>query len=154
AGRSRACRHSAGGDTQPQARGRRAVRAAVRLSRLPTRMRRWWAADAPRPRGRITRRHPERVAALPSAQGTSRHSLRRLATPGWPLLHGRPGGKTARVSLTAAGRQKALTLAGSDASGESRESNNRLGAVPWPTERGRGADTAPTHRRSVTRRQG
>lgn len=87
--------------------------AAVRLSRLPTRILRWLAADEQRPRGMITSSHPELVAALPSAQGNSRHSLRRLETQGLSVMLRTPGGNTESVYLTAAGRQKALKLTGS-----------------------------------------
>ena len=86
--------------------------ALVRLSRLQRRILRWLVADAPRPRGMLTRSHPELVAALPRAQGNRRHRLRRLGTQGLSVMPRPPGGKTARVSLTAAGRQQALTLAG------------------------------------------
>ena len=87
--------------------------AAVRLSRLQTRILRWLAADERRTRGMITRSHPELVAALPSAQGNISHSLRRLETQGLIVMPRTPGGNTASVSLTAAGRQKALKLTGS-----------------------------------------
>ena len=43
--------------------------AAVRLSRLQTRILRWFAADEQRTRGMSTSSHPELGAALPSAQG-------------------------------------------------------------------------------------
>jgi hypothetical protein len=89
------------------------VRAAVRLSRLQTRILRCLAAEERRTRGLITRSHPELVAALPSAQGNSRHRLRRLETQGLRVMPRTPGGKTASVSLTAAGRPKALQLTGS-----------------------------------------
>ena len=56
--------------------------AAVRLSRLQTRILRWLAADEQRTRGMITSSHPELVAALPSAKGNISHSLRRLETQG------------------------------------------------------------------------
>jgi hypothetical protein len=154
AGRSRSSRTRARGAAQPQAGGRSAVRAAVRLSRLPTRMLRWWAADERRTRGMSTRSPPELVAARLSAKGNIRHRLRRLETQGVIVMTRTPGGNTARVSLTAAGRPKALKLTGSDAEGEAIQSNNRCGAVPWHTELGRGADTAPTHRRSVPIRPG
>jgi hypothetical protein len=87
--------------------------AAVRLSRLPTRILRWLAADEQRPRGMITSSHPELVATLPSAKGNSRHSLRRLETQGLSVMLRTPGGNTESVYLTAAGRQKALKLTGS-----------------------------------------
>jgi hypothetical protein len=86
--------------------------AAVRLSRLQRRMLRWLAADAPRTRGMSTRSHPELVAALPSAKGHLRPSLRRLETQGLRVMTRTPGGNTARVSWTAAGRQQALKRAG------------------------------------------
>ena len=89
--------------------------AAVRLSRLQTRSVRWLAAEERRTRGRITRSHPELVAARPSAKGNISHSLRRLETQGLIVMTRTPGGKTASVSLTAAGRQKALKLTGRDA---------------------------------------
>ena len=88
--------------------------AAVRLSRLQTRIVRWLAADERRTRGMITRSHPELVAALPSAKGNISHSLRRLETQGLIVMTRTPGGKTESVSLTAAGRQKALKLTGRD----------------------------------------
>jgi hypothetical protein len=87
--------------------------AAVRLSRLQPRMLRWLAADEQRTRGMITRSHPALGAALPSAQGNIRHRLRRLETQGVRVMLRTPGGKTARVSLPTAGRQKASQLAGS-----------------------------------------
>ena len=102
-------------------RGRATGRAAVRLARLQTRMLRWVAADAQRTRGRRTRSHPERVAALPSAQGTLRHRLRRVEPQGLSRMIRTPGGNTARVSLTAAGRQTARKLAGRDEAGRTRE---------------------------------
>jgi DNA-binding MarR family transcriptional regulator len=88
--------------------------AAVRLSRLQQHIVRWLAADAKRTRGMITRGHPELGAALPRAEGNLSHSLRRLETQGLILMTRTPGGQTESVSLTAAGRQKALKLAGSD----------------------------------------
>ena len=88
--------------------------AAVRLSRLQKYILRWLAADAKRTRGMITSSHPELVAALPSAKGNISHSLRRLETQGLIVMTRTPGGKTESVSLTAAGRQKALKLAGRD----------------------------------------
>jgi hypothetical protein len=87
--------------------------AAVRLSRLQTRMLRWLVADEQRTRGMITSRHPELVAARPSAKGNISHRLRRLETQGRIVMTRTPGGKTASVSLTAAGRQKAFKLVGS-----------------------------------------
>ena len=87
--------------------------AAVRLSRLQKQMLRWLAADAQRTRGMLTSSHPELVAALPSAKGHVSHSLRRLETQGLIMMTRTPGGKTDSVSLTAAGRQKALQLTGS-----------------------------------------
>ena len=86
--------------------------AAVRLSRLQKHIVRWLAADEKRTRGMITSSHLELVAALPSAKGNSSHSLRRLEIQGLIVMTRTPGGKTESVSLTAAGRQKALTLAG------------------------------------------
>ena len=127
--------------------------AAVRLSRLQTRILRWLAADEQRTRGMITSSHPELVAALPSAKGNISHSLRRLETQGLIVMTRTPGGKTESVYLTAAGRQKALKLR-EVMNKERTQRNNRLGAVQWHTELGRGADTAPTHRRRVTIRQG
>jgi len=88
--------------------------AAVRLSRLQKRRLRWVAADEQRTRRMMTSRHPERVAALPSAKGNISHSLRRLETQGVLAMTRTPGGKTASMYLTAAGRQKARKLAGSD----------------------------------------
>jgi hypothetical protein len=61
----------------------------------------------------ITRSPPELGAALPSAKGNMSHRLRRLETQGLSVMLRTPGGKTASVSLTAAGRQKASHLAGS-----------------------------------------
>ena len=87
--------------------------AAVRLSRLQRRIRRWLAAEEQRTRGMITSSHPELVAARPSATGNLRHSLRRLETQGFLVMLRTPGGKTDSVDLTAAGRQKASNLAGS-----------------------------------------
>ena len=88
--------------------------AAGRLARLQTRMLQGLAADEPRTRGMLPRRPPERVAALPRAQGHRRHRLRRVETQGLLVLRRTPGGKTARRSLPAAGRQKARKRAGSD----------------------------------------
>ena len=87
--------------------------AAVRLSRLQTRILRWLAADAQRTRGRITSSHPELGAALPRAKGNLSHSLRLLETQGLLVMIRTPGGKTESIYLTAAGRQKARKLAGS-----------------------------------------
>jgi DNA-binding MarR family transcriptional regulator len=87
--------------------------AAVRLSRLQTRILRWLAADKRRTRGMITSSHPELVATLPSTKGNISHSLRRLETQGLIVRLRTPGGKTESVYLTAAGRQKASQLAGS-----------------------------------------
>jgi DNA-binding MarR family transcriptional regulator len=88
--------------------------AAVRLSRLQTRILRWLAADEQRTRGMITSSHPELVAALPSAKkGNISHSRRRLETQGLLVMLRTPGGKTDSVYLTTAGRQKASQLAGS-----------------------------------------
>jgi hypothetical protein len=84
--------------------------AARRLSRLQKDILRWLAADEKRTRGMITSSPPELVAALPSAKGNIRHSLRRLEMPGLSVMTRTPGGKTESVYLTAAGRQRALTL--------------------------------------------
>ena len=65
--------------------------AAVRLSRLQTRSVRWLAAEERRTRGRITRSHPELVAARPSAKGNISHSLRRLETQGLIVMTRTPG---------------------------------------------------------------
>ncbi len=113
AGRSRARCRSAWGATRPHAAVRRAVMAAVRLSRLQTRILRWLAADEQRTRGMITSSHPELVAALPSAKGNISHSLRRLEAQGLIVMLRTPGGKTESVYLTAAGRQRAFKLTGS-----------------------------------------
>jgi hypothetical protein len=88
--------------------------AAVRLARLQKYILRWLAAAEKRTRGMITRSHLELVAALPRAKGNSSHSLRRLEIQGLIVMTRTPGGKTESVSLTAAGHQKALKLAGSD----------------------------------------
>ena len=71
--------------------------AAVRLSRLQTRILWWFAADEQRTRSMSTSSHPELVAALPSAQGNISHSLRRLETQGLIVMLRTPGGKTASV---------------------------------------------------------
>ena len=88
--------------------------AAVRLSQLQRRMRRWLAADEPRTCGMIPSSPPARVAAVPSAKGNLSHSLRRFKTQGLIAMTRTPGGKPASLYLTAVGRQKARTLAGSD----------------------------------------
>jgi hypothetical protein len=88
--------------------------AAVRLSRLQRRILWWLAADEQRTRGMITRSHPAVVAALPSAKGNISHRRRRLETQGLSVMTRTPGGKTESVYLTAAGRQKARKLTGSD----------------------------------------
>ena len=87
--------------------------APVRLSQLQRRILRWLAADEKRTRGMITSSHPELVAAVPSAKGNMSHSLRRLETQGLLAMTRTPGGKTASIYLTAAGRQKAIKLSGS-----------------------------------------
>jgi DNA-binding MarR family transcriptional regulator len=61
----------------------------------------------------IARSHPELGAARPSTKGNIRHRLRRLETQGLIVMIRTPGGKTASVSLTAAGRQKASNRTGS-----------------------------------------
>jgi hypothetical protein len=61
----------------------------------------------------LTSSYPELVAALPSAKGNIRHSLRRLETQGVIVMLRTPGGKTDSVYWTAAGRQQALKLTGS-----------------------------------------
>src|SRR5262249_17416205 len=113
AGRSRAGCRSAWGDTPPHAAVRRAVMAAVRLSRLQRQILRWLAADEQRTCGMITSSHPELVASLPSAKGNLSHSLRRLEMQGLVVMLRTPGGKTETVYLTAAECQKASELAGS-----------------------------------------
>jgi hypothetical protein len=65
----------------------------------------------------LTRSHPELGAALPSAKGTIRHSRRRLETQGLIVMTRTPGGKTESLYLTAAGRQKASKISGSDEEG-------------------------------------
>ncbi len=87
--------------------------APVRLSHLQKRSLRWLAADATRTNGVVSRSHPERVAALPSAKGTISHRLRRWETQGVIVMGRTAGGKAAYLSLTAAGRQKIARLAGS-----------------------------------------
>jgi YD repeat-containing protein len=96
----------------------------VRLSRRQKAILRWWAADAKRPRGMSTSRHLELVAARPSAKGHISHSLRRLERQGLIVRTRTPGGNTERVYRTAAGRQKARTLAGREEEGETRQQNN------------------------------
>ena len=98
--------------------------AAVRLSRLQKRMLRWLTADEQRTRRRRTRSHPELVAALPSAKGNSSHSLHRLEMQGLIVMTRTAGGKTASVSLTAAGRQKAIHITGRYEEGVMIERNN------------------------------
>ena len=66
------------------------------------------------------------IAALPRAKGNSSHSLRRLEIQGLIVMTRTPGGKTESVSLTAAGRQKALKRAGSYEEGETIQKNNGL----------------------------
>ena len=88
--------------------------AAVRLSRLQKRRLRWVAADEQRTRRMMTSRHPERVAALSSAKGNISHSLHGLEMQGLIVITRTAGGKTASVYLTAAGRQKAIQITGSD----------------------------------------
>jgi hypothetical protein len=78
--------------------------ATVRLSQLQRRILRWLAADEKRTRGMITSSHPELVAAVPSAKGNMSHSLRRFETQGVLAMTRTPGGKTASMYLTAAGR--------------------------------------------------
>lgn len=87
--------------------------AATRLSRLQKRILRWLAADDKRTRGMIASSHPELAAALPSAKGNISHSLRCLEIQGLIVMTRTSGGKTESLHLTAAGRQKAITLAGS-----------------------------------------
>jgi hypothetical protein len=87
--------------------------AAVRLSRLQKRILQWLAADEQRTRRMMTSSHPELVAALPSAKGNIRHSLHRLERQGLIVMLRTAGGKTESVYLTAAGRQKAIQIAGS-----------------------------------------
>ena len=86
--------------------------AAVRLSRLQKRMLRCLAADEQRTQRMMTRSHPERVAALPSAKGHSSHRLHRLEMQGLIVMTRTAGGKTESVYLTAAGRQKAIQMTG------------------------------------------
>ena len=88
--------------------------ATVRLSQLQQRILRWLTADEKRTRGMITSSHPELVAAVPSAKGNISHSLRRLETQGLIVMTRTPGGKTESLHLTAAGRQRAFQLNGSD----------------------------------------
>jgi hypothetical protein len=99
--------------------------AAVRRARLQTRLRRWLAADEQRTRGMLTRSPPELGAARPRAQGHLSHSLRRWEPPGLIVRTRTPGGTTESVSLTAAGRQEARTLAGRYEEGGTMERNNR-----------------------------
>jgi hypothetical protein len=87
--------------------------AGMRLSRLQRRILRWLVAEEQRTRGMLSSSHPELVAALPSAKGNIRHSLRRLAMQGLVVVLRTPGGKTESVYLTPAGQQKALQGAGS-----------------------------------------
>ena len=86
----------------------------MRLSRLQKRILRWLAADEQRTRRLVARSPPELGAALPSAQGTISHSLRRWERQGLLSMSRTPGGKTEAVYLTAEGRQQALQLTGSD----------------------------------------
>jgi DNA-binding MarR family transcriptional regulator len=87
--------------------------AAVRLSRLQQRILQWLAADEQRTRRMMTSSHPELVAALPRAKGNISHSLHRLEGQGLIVMLRTAGGKTESVYLTAAGRQKAIQIAGS-----------------------------------------
>jgi hypothetical protein len=86
--------------------------AAVRLSRLQKRILCWLVVDAQRTRGVLSSSHPELVAALPSAKGHMSHSLRGLERQGVIVMTRTPGGKTASVSVTAAGRQRACHITG------------------------------------------
>ena len=63
--------------------------------------------------GEITRSHLELARGAAQAKGNSSHSLRPLERQGVSVMTRTPGGKTESVYLTAAGRQKALKLAGS-----------------------------------------
>ena len=127
------------------------MRAAVRLSHLQKPMVPWVAADAKRTRRMSTRSHPALVAALPSAKGHLRHRLRRLATPGVLVMTRTPGGQTESVSLTAAGRQKARTLAGSDAEGGTIQQHNGV-CTDQPQRRYATTRTGGTRARSTSTR--
>jgi len=114
------------GDGPPRAGLRSPGRAAVRRARRQKPLGRWWAAEAQRTRGMRTRRPLALGAALPRAKGPMSHRLQRWETPGVIGMTRTRGGKTARVSLTAAGRQQARQLTGSDAEGGAKEPHN-----PW-----------------------
>ena len=90
---------------------------APRLSRLQKQMLRWLQADERRSRGVIASRHQELVQAVPSAKGNMSHSLRLLETRGLIRIGRSPGGRAEYVTLTTAGRQKAVQLTGSDDEG-------------------------------------
>ena len=91
--------------------------AAVRLSRLPQRIRRWLAAEEQRTKGMGSRSPPELVSALPRAKGQISHSLRLLEHQGLSVIGHTPDGQAASLFLTAAGRQKARQFTGRDEEG-------------------------------------
>ena len=129
--------------------------AAVRLSRLQTRILRWLAADEQRTRGMITSSHPELVAALPSAKGNISHSLRRLETQGLIVMLRTPGGKTESVYLTASRSSEGLSNLQEVMNKEEHyRETSRLCRGQGHTELARGTNTAPTHGRGGTIEQG
>ena len=92
-------------------RGSAAVRAAARLARRQTRIRRWWAADHPRSRGRLTRRPQALGRTLQREQGPSSHRRRTRAWRGVRVVGRSSGAPAASLPLTQAGHTRATPCA-------------------------------------------
>lgn len=84
---------------------------AVRLSQLPKRLLRWWAADPQRTQGRITRSHQELGRALQRDTGNSSQSLRTLEERGWMVMGRSFGGKAASLRRTPEGQKQVCQCA-------------------------------------------
>lgn len=102
--------------------------AATRLSQLQTRILRWLAADAQRPKGVIARSHQELGCALQGDKGHISHSLRTLEAHGWIVIGRSTGGKAAYVVLTPRGQNWVAQFAGSCDSGGSNGEAMRCAA--------------------------
>jgi DNA-binding MarR family transcriptional regulator len=81
-----------------------------RLSRLPKRILRWFAADHQRTQGQTTSSHQELVEALPGDKSNISRSLRTLEERGWMVISHTRGGKAESLYLTSEGHRKASEI--------------------------------------------
>ena len=84
--------------------------ATQRVSRRQKQILRWLLTDHQRTRDVLASSQEELVKALGSDKGNISHSLRTLEARGWIVLGRTPGGRSASLSRTPAGLEKASDI--------------------------------------------